>query len=180
MKRLDVLMVLLALAAMAFGQDIQRLEKKAQKGNVESQVQLGNCYIQGIGVPKDTLKAIYWYERAAKQGEASSQYVLGRCYAEGLGVLQDATKAVYWYERAALQGFALAQNNLGSCYEDGQDVGKEPSGAQCYFDSKKKVKYGQCVLKCDYLGKNGISNGKGVTYIDSEEASVSLESIPAE
>ena len=56
-----------------------------------------------------------------------------------------------------------------ACYEDGQDVGKEPSGAQCYFDSKKKVKYGQCVLKCDYLGKNGISNGKGVTYIDSEE-----------
>ena len=68
MKRLNALLVLLVLVIAAYRQDIQRLEKKAQKGNVKSQVQLGNCYIQGLGVSKDTLKAIYWYERAAKQG----------------------------------------------------------------------------------------------------------------
>jgi len=69
-------------------------------------------YAEGLGVPQDYSKALYWFKKAAKQGLAQAENNLGYMYAEGLGVPQDYNEAVYWLQKAAEQGLAQAKINL--------------------------------------------------------------------
>jgi TPR repeat protein len=80
---------------------------------------IGYCYEEGIGVPKDISEAIYWYTLAAEQGNAFAQNALGYCYEDGLGVPKDLERAVTWYQRSANQGYPWAQCNLGYCFQNG-------------------------------------------------------------
>ena len=59
----------------------------------------------GMGVEKDSAKAVEWYRKAAEQGLDSAQYHLGRCYEGGHGVTKDLTKAAEWYQKAADKGY---------------------------------------------------------------------------
>ena len=91
----------------------------AEQGYAEVQFNLGQMYVDGIGVPQDHAKAIKWYRLAATQGLAEAQYNLGVVYAEGRCVPQDYSKAAKWYRRAAEQGLADAQLYLGVMYYNG-------------------------------------------------------------
>ena len=114
MKRLNVLFAMLVLVAMAaFGQNIQRLERKARKGNAEAQTELGSYYYMGQGVSQDYEKAAYWLELAATQENPSAQHILGCMYSQGQGVVKDMDTAVKWCEKAAKQGHSQAQYVLG-------------------------------------------------------------------
>lgn len=48
--------------------DIQELKTLAEGGDAESQNNLGNAYQDGLGIEKDYVKAVEWYQKAAKQG----------------------------------------------------------------------------------------------------------------
>jgi TPR repeat protein len=61
-------------------------------------------YLAGIGVTKDSKKALFWYKKAALQGEVKSQNNLGVMYLRGEGVPRDVEQAKYWYKMAADQG----------------------------------------------------------------------------
>ena len=84
----------------------------AEKGYPLAECQVGYFYLEGLGVEKDTAKALYWTERAAKHGDRDGQYNLGWFYEEGIGTERDVEKAKYWYERAAEQGHELAVGKL--------------------------------------------------------------------
>ena len=78
MKRLNVLMVLFAIVATAFGQNYSvELVRKAESGDAKAQAQLGVCYERGDGVAKDYSRAVYWYQKAAAQGQAVAINNLG-------------------------------------------------------------------------------------------------------
>ena len=96
--------------------------KRANGGEVDAQLELGNLYIQGKGVSKDYQKAKEWYEKAAKQGHAIAQYNLSILFITGQGIQKDYQKAREWLEKAAQQGYAEAQYRLGSMYVDGEYV----------------------------------------------------------
>ena len=98
--------------------------KAADQGLAQAQNNLGLCYYNGEGVPKDFKQAVYWWKKAADQGYAIAQFNLGNRYAYGEGVPNDFKQAVYWYRKAADQGLAEAQFNLGFCYENGVGVAK--------------------------------------------------------
>ena len=49
----------------------------AEKGNAYAQHNLGLCYHNGEGVPKDYVQAVFWHRKAAEQGLAQSQNSLG-------------------------------------------------------------------------------------------------------
>ena len=119
-------------AAADFQSGLQAFERKdyatalkewqplAEKGESNSQYNMGLLYAQGAGVPKDLKQAASWYEKAASQGVAAAQYNLGVMYANGQGVPKDLNKAAEWYQKAAEQGVDRAANNLGTIYnEDG-------------------------------------------------------------
>lgn len=115
MKRLKVLIALFVLVVVAFGQsvNVDRLERKAKRGNAEAQTELGSCYYAGIGVAQSYKAAAYWLEKAAVQGNPSAQHILGCMYFQGEGVAKDRAKAVEWCTKAAEQGHDQAQYVLG-------------------------------------------------------------------
>ena len=92
----------------------------AQLGNPVAQGMLGQMYIRGEGVNRDSIQAAEWYEKAAEQGLASAQYCLATMYSNGEGVTNDKTKAIEWYKEAAEQGHAEAQFELGKLYYEWQ------------------------------------------------------------
>ena len=55
----------------------------AEKGDAESQLNLGVCYFNGNGVEKDLAEAVKWYRKAAEQGLKEAQYQLAQCYENG-------------------------------------------------------------------------------------------------
>ena len=59
---------------------VAAFEQQAASGDAAAQCGLGLLYDNGIGVPQDYAKAVYWYRKAAEQGFALAQYNLGRLY----------------------------------------------------------------------------------------------------
>ena len=97
----------------------QTNSKKAAKGDARAQCMLGNAYIYGLGVARDSTKAVYWYEKAADQGDAEAQGILGAMYLLGQGVPKDESKSFALLEKAANQGLAEAQVSLALFYLEG-------------------------------------------------------------
>jgi hypothetical protein len=102
---------------------LRRLQKHADKGNAEAQVQLGTLYSYGhMGLKQNFKRALQLYERAAAQGHAPAQSALGHCYEVGNGVKIDYKTAAHWYRRAAEQLHPIAQFNLGILFCHGKGV----------------------------------------------------------
>src|SRR5262249_7972656 len=59
---------------------LRLLTALAQKGDVDSQGNLGVMYYSGDGVPKDLALAMFWLRKAADQGSAQAQLKLGHMY----------------------------------------------------------------------------------------------------
>jgi TPR repeat protein len=91
----------------------------AEKGDPQAQRKLGIYYENGLGVPVDLEKAVYWFNEAAKNGDAEAQYFLGNYYKSGRIVKQDIKEAVVLYTMAAEQGYIYAQYDLGVLYING-------------------------------------------------------------
>jgi TPR repeat protein len=103
----------------------KEFKAKAEKGDAEAQVGLGNCYANGAGVAWDYVQAAQWYRKAADQGYARAQFILGVCYVNGKGVTSNQVEAVNWWRKSAEQGYADAQFDLGLRYENGPGVEKD-------------------------------------------------------
>ncbi len=133
----------------------------AEENHILSQLQLGICYNEGIGVKKDETEAANWYRKAAEQGDAVAQFNLGVCYAKGEGVPKDQSEAVNWYRKAAVQGVADAQFNLGAVYIIGKGVPTDTVEAVKWFrkaadqdHNNAQLNLGLCYLNGDGVSQN--------------------------
>lgn len=88
---------------------LSKIAKPLSQVIAEAYFHFGRFYEDGIGVLKDDLKAIEFYE---KSGTASSLYNLG-VYFEDI----DLKKSISYYERSSALGDADATYNLGIIYE---------------------------------------------------------------
>jgi uncharacterized protein len=88
--------------------------KFAEQGDVVAQVNMGNSYRDGEGVPKDDNEAIKWFRRAAESGSASGQNNLGWMYENGRGVQSDIVEAYKWYLLGATGGSVNGPKNRDS------------------------------------------------------------------
>ncbi len=107
--------------------------KAAVQGNREAQNNLGRCYEQGLGLPRDAEAAAFWFGKAAEQGHVLAQFNLGVMYEFGRGLAQDFAQAVAWYEKAAEQGCAVAQYNLGGIFRLGRGVPQDYVRAALWY-----------------------------------------------
>jgi TPR repeat protein len=124
---LAILRIAGGLAASAAQQtpsaaEIAELRVKADQGDARAQVKLGFYYYSGLGVPKDSAKAVKLFFQAAEKGNAIAQSNLGVAFESGDGVAKDDAEAVKWYRKAADQGDAESQRSLGAKYSDGEGV----------------------------------------------------------
>lgn len=127
---------------------------RAEQGEAEAQLALGNLYQNGTGVDKNLKQSFKWHRRAADQGLSRAQYRLGLDYAGGLGVKLNEEEAVPWFRRAAEGGLAQAQFTLGMCYEKGRGVDEDDVEAVRWFRRAADQKFpdaeaelGECYLQ---------------------------------
>lgn len=85
----------------------------AEQGDAQAQYQLGMIYLKGLGVPKDSVKAIQWLKKSAEQGYINAQYTLGKIYVlTSMHNPQDKKQAIQWLTKAGKQGHRDAINLL--------------------------------------------------------------------
>ena len=88
-----------------YGVDVQVDYKEAFRllsmaGTSRAVANLARMYAEGLGISKDTAKAIRLY-KAVGRSEFRAQLELGRIYSRGLGVPIDPVEAFRWYSDAA-------------------------------------------------------------------------------
>lgn len=120
----------------------------AQQTHADAQYQLGDLYLQGLGVEKNPRRAADWFFQAAsqgkleafnelkqlaEQGDASIQFDLARLYALGLGVSRDDMAAADWFTQSAEQGYTPAQAKLGEWYAAGKGVQQSYANAAEWY-----------------------------------------------
>ena len=80
------------------------IRKAADQGLPDAECELGNCYLEGIGVPKDIPDGVKFTRKAAEEGFGQAQNALGLCYLKGTGVPKDNVQAYKWFALAAAKG----------------------------------------------------------------------------
>jgi hypothetical protein len=108
---------------------------------------LGWMYQRGLGVEKDTKKALDYYQKAADKGDTAAMVNIGNYYEAS----KDYKEAGKWYLLAALSGNQIGALNYGNLYHWGWGVEQNYELAykifmHCYI---KKYKRGSCY----YLGR---------------------------
>lgn len=140
-------------------QGVLQLRASAEKGNPESQYQLANRLLKGLGgVPRDEAEAIVWYRKAAEQGHAAAQHALAGTYETGRLVAKDDAQAMGWFRKAAEQGHESSLLALALAYEYGRGVAKDDVQAAEWY--RKLAERGSALAQYD-LGMRYV-NGKGV------------------
>jgi TonB family protein len=139
MRRLLLILMLVATPGLVAGQDavqaeLAGLRANAERGNAASQYALGLRYANGAGgVERDPVEALRWYRLSGEQGHVPAQFAVAAMYDRGVGVAANPTEATRWYDAAARQGHAGAQHNLAVAYEQGRGVGVSLSLARQWY-----------------------------------------------
>ncbi len=111
-----------------------------------AQKKLGDFYLNGEGVKKDTSEAFSWYSQAAEYDFYLAQYAAGTMLEVGMGVSRNSQAALDWYQKAARpfekgkdkllrpkKGYARAQYALGRLYEQGGGGPKDGTRAREWY-----------------------------------------------
>ncbi|WP_417841608.1 tetratricopeptide repeat protein [Terasakiella sp.] len=107
---------------------------EANKGNASSQHMLGLMYSDGLGTPKKTLKAKYWYEKAAEQDHHLSLFNLGVMYLYGEHIPKDPGKALALFNRGYELGSPFCSEALARIYIYGEGgIPKDIEKAKSYL-----------------------------------------------
>ena len=118
------------------------LQRQANRGDLDSQFQLGSSYF--VGQPEKNLKqAEYWWKQAADKGHAMAAVSLAYLYtgrdAPEFANQRDMLK---YLNQSAAAGNPMAQHVLGNLYRRGEGgVSRDPDQAQRLYQSACQQNY---------------------------------------
>jgi hypothetical protein len=132
-----------------FEKAIAKLERAAEKGNLDSSYILGTLYLEGQHVEKDYDIALKHFMKASDAGHGNSQYALAKIYFEGNTHLkQNCNKAIGLFEKSIepkdqdshISMFVDTEELIGDMYRKGcidltKDIG---SAMEWYTKGDKK------------------------------------------
>ncbi len=81
-------------------------------GDARAQLEIGRCFLDGLGIERSPELAQQWLSLAAKAQRAPAQRLLGDSHFNGELGKPERAIAEEWYARAAAQGDAPAQDML--------------------------------------------------------------------
>ncbi|MDO5470229.1 MAG: Hsp70 family protein [Akkermansia sp.] len=160
----------------------------AEYGNHWGYFNVGKCYLEGQGVPKDDNKAREWFLKAkaanpenvwtllklAELGDAPSMCEVADRYYYGnaadQGLYRDTSEALKWYRASAAGGYHWGYHNVGKCYLEGQGIKKNDDEARIWF--RKAYEVGENLWSLYWLAAMGDANAgrKIIEYCDSGRA----------
>jgi TPR repeat protein len=111
----------------------EELRAQAEQGDPEAQYRLGCCYVDALGVVKNSHRGMAYFQLAADQGHEQALHKLVGCYNR---VFWDSSNhdAVRRMTLAADLGNVEAQFLLGCWYHGDKVVGKDLRKAFHYFE----------------------------------------------
>lgn len=117
----------------------------AERGNSNAQVNLGNLYLHGLGVPQNDQAAFLWYERAALQGNAIAEAKLAVLYYHGLGTPENRPRAAEWFQKAGDQGDPHAALVLAEMKLSGDGIPQNRVEAYLWFSIAEELGHEEAV-----------------------------------
>ena len=117
-----------------FGEALKNFEPMVAQHHSPSQTALGLMYLNGLGVPKDPMRAADLFTQAATSGNAAAAHYLGSLYRRGVGVPQCLDLAYRWILQSAQSGYPEAEVNLGVLYEQGLGVAADDEQAAHWYN----------------------------------------------
>lgn len=102
--------------------EMPELVARAEGGDPQALVELGNHYFFGEAVTRDVAEAFRCYLRAAEAGSDAGMVNVASCYRQGEGVEKDLELAFKWYDRAMKTDSTFAPFELGVMHENGEGV----------------------------------------------------------
>lgn len=121
-----------------YGNAFDSFGKASALGNIDAKLELGKCYLEGVGTEYDEIEAFSIFNELAEQGNADAQFYLDRCYRHEYGTEEDEEQTFERVKEAAEQGDAYAQFYLGSCYKKGTWTEKDEEQALVWFEKAAK------------------------------------------
>ncbi len=103
-------------ATSAPAQTLAQVRQGAEANDPVSQLELGERYDAGNGLPKDPVQALAWYRKAAEAGQGKAQLLLGKASLLGRGTPVDLGQAEHWLTQAAQAQVPGAAGQLGEYY----------------------------------------------------------------
>ncbi|KAG0378799.1 hypothetical protein BGX24_002750 [Mortierella sp. AD032] len=112
--------------------DFDPTPANAEYGDVESQVRVGDMYLEKKDSRQDET-ALHWFLMAAHQGDPNGETRVGIMFMLGRGTQQSYSKAMTWFLKAAKKVQATAQCNIGCLYHKGRGVNQLYSKAMEWY-----------------------------------------------
>ena len=173
MKKYFCTLLLLAFVPIiANAQADKKMIEKAQNGDAEAMVLLGECYENGAGVPLDSALAFQWFKKAADLGNGDGCLSMTRYYLRGAaGVEIDTARYFAIRKEWADKDYPNGISALGSCYEYGLGVARDSVKALELYQlaQKKGSPWGYYAMGLNYLyGELGLDKDvkKGISYLE--------------
>jgi hypothetical protein len=162
-----IIVVMLLIATIVYSQNIEALKLAAEAGDPSAQVNLGNAYYLGEGVPKNLRESVRWYTKAAEQGNAEGQFNLGYAYLLSEGIAQDDGEAAYWFMTAAEQDHPDAQYLIAVMLATGRGVTKNLNYAARYYSAAAAHghSYAQYELGLAFMNGRGVKMDPFSAYV---------------
>lgn len=112
---------------------VQWFEKGMEKGYSHSYCKMAYCFLMGIGVCENKLRALELFKEAYELGCGDAAWMIGIMYYRGDGVHVDDKQVFQWFRRSAELGCAEGQSNLGDCYYYGKGTQQDWSAAKHWY-----------------------------------------------
>lgn len=128
---------------------------------------LGKCFMYGVGVEKDTIKAAEFFAKAAKYGDRDGQRDLALCFLHGIGLKKDSARCILLLTQLC----SPSSDNNGETYEENVCDGVAArylaelklSGRECERDLPGAISLLKKGTRC---GDSGCMRILGICYRD--------------
>ncbi|KAI0030966.1 HCP-like protein [Vararia minispora EC-137] len=150
------------------------LKRIADRGHMNAQYFLADCYANGIGTHKgrqDFDRAFPLFILAAKHGHPDASYRAGTCCENGWGCRRESAKAVQFYRKAAAASHPGALYRLGIAELNGElGLSKRPKEGVKWLKRSAEhatAEFPHALHELALLHERGIDN---VVFVDYEYA----------
>ena len=137
---------------------LKNLVTKAEQGDVDAMVMVGDCYNRGLHTEKDDQEAHRYYKMAADKGHVQANLMVAIDLLNGIGTSKDKKAGTKYLQIAADGGAAFGQYLLASMYKIGEIglFGREQKADMIMLAKKSKYTLDDMVfwLVCAYLHGN--------------------------